>query len=186
MEINTSGSWILNDDNDNGHKFIQKVSDKIIEIIQKEGSKSVYDFGCGYGMYLKDIQSRLNIEGVGFEEYPRTTYYNNIQAKDLSKPFILEDKADLSISLEVGEHIPKEFESIFIDNICNNTESTIVLSWAIPGQDGNGHINCQPNEYIISELELRGFEFSSDLLEFRKDEDLLWFSNTLMLFHRKK
>ena len=45
------------------------------------------------------------------------------------------------MSLEVGEHLPKEFEDIFINNLDNNNNYGIVLSWAIKGQGGYGHYN---------------------------------------------
>jgi hypothetical protein len=65
---------------------------------------------------------------------------------------------DLVISIEVGEHIPKEFEQVFIDNICSHTNSKLILSWAIVGQGGDGHVNCQNNDYIIAKLKEKGFE----------------------------
>ena len=35
------------------------------------------------------------------------------------------------------------------------------MSWAIPGQGGFGHVNCQPNEYIIEQVEGRGWAYNA-------------------------
>ena len=48
----------------------------------------------------------------------------------------------------MGEHIPKIYEKIFIDNLDNNNTKGIIISWAVKGQGGVGHVNEQNNEYI--------------------------------------
>jgi hypothetical protein len=161
------------------------MSDIIINIINEKKPALVYDFGCGYGEYIKNI-SELGIEAIGFEAHPNKTIYKNIEELDLSIPVVLERSADISISLEVGEHIPVEFEQIFIDNICNNTKNTVIFSWAVEGQGGDGHVNCRNNDYIILEMAKRGFVFDPSILEIRKNfNSNHWFYNTAMLFHKK-
>ena len=185
MEIKENGSWVVGD-NDDGHRYVHYMSDIIIKIVKEKNPRLVYDFGCGYGEYLKDI-FELGIEAMGFEAHPNKIIYDNIKELDLSIPVTLEKNADISISLEVGEHIPVEFEQIFINNICNNTSNILILSWAIEGQSGNGHVNCRNNDYIISEMDKRGFIFDPSILEIRKgfDQDC-WFFNSLMLFNKKQ
>ena len=184
MKIKENGSWIV-EENDPGHCYVEYMSDIIINIINEKKPALVYDFGCGYGEYIKNI-SELGIEAIGFEAHPNKTIYKNIEKLDLSIPVILERSADISISLEVGEHIPVEFEQIFIDNICNNTKNTVIFSWAIEGQGGDGHVNCRNNDYIISEMAKRGFVFDPSILEIRKNfSSNHWFYNTAMLFHKK-
>ena len=61
------------------------------------------------------------------------------------------------MSLEVGEHIPKEYEDIFINNLHNNNNKGIILSWAILGQGGFGHVNEQNNDYIKSKMSNLGY-----------------------------
>jgi hypothetical protein len=184
MKIKKNGSWVVGK-NDLGHSYVERMSELIIDIVSKEEPELVYDFGCGYGHYISNI-SKLGIEAVGFEAHPNKSLYRNIKKLDLSIPAILKKPADISISLEVGEHIPVEFEQIFIDNICNNTKKTVILSWAVEGQPGDGHINCRNNDYIISEMAMRGFVFDPSILEKRKSFDRdHWFYNTTMLFHKK-
>ena len=64
---------------------------------------------------------------------------------------------DWIISLEVAEHIPKEFESTYLDNIVRHAVEGIIISWAIPGQDGVQHINNQPFYYVAFALAKLGF-----------------------------
>jgi hypothetical protein len=183
MEIKKNGSWVVGD-SDPGHCYVQYMSDLIIGIVNKKKPSLVYDFGCGYGEYIKNI-SELGVETIGFEAHPNKTVYDNIQKLDLSIPVVLERSADISISLEVGEHIPVEFEQIFIDNICNNTKNMVIFSWAVEGQGGDGHVNCRNNDYIISEMTKRGFIFDPTILELRKSFDSNhWFYNSLMLFNK--
>ena len=127
----------------------------------------------------------MGIEAVGFEGKPDTRIYSNIIAQDLSRPMSLGRKSDLSISLEVGEHIPVEFEKIFIDNICENSNNLVFLSWAVEGQGGHGHVNCRNNDYIIEQMSKRGFSFIEKSLELRKAADMGWFKNTFMIFQKK-
>jgi hypothetical protein len=184
MIIKENGAWIQ-DESWSGHTYIEPMSEILLTFVEKHSPSLVYDFGCGWGDYAKDI-SDTGIEAIGFEAYPDTSFYSNIQELDLSKPHTLERKADMSISLEVGEHIPAEFEQNFIDNICNNTKDVLVLSWAIEGQDGDGHINCRNNDYVIAEVEKRGFVFDDSILHLRHVTDgLKWFHDSLMLFNRK-
>ena len=53
-----------------------------------------------------------------------------------------------NFSLEVAEHIPLENEEAYLDNCCKLCEIGCILSWALPGQGGLGHVNEQPNEYV--------------------------------------
>jgi hypothetical protein len=184
IQIKENGAWIQ--DPDGGiHVHLENMSRILLDLANKYSPNLVYDFGCGLGSYTKDI-SDAGIEAIGFEPYPDYSVYDNIQKIDLSVPLSLPRKADMSISLEVGEHIPKEFEQIFIDNICNNTKDILVLSWAVEGQGGHGHVNCRNNDYIIAEVEKRGFRFDESILNIRNvTENLRWFRSTLMLFQRK-
>ncbi len=51
----------------------------------------------------------------------------NIQPQPFSR---LLNKYDWIISLEVAEHIPAQFESIYIDNLVKHAKEGIILSWA--------------------------------------------------------
>jgi hypothetical protein len=93
------------------------------------------------------------------------------------------------LCLEVGEHIPLEYEQIFIDNVCRHCDSRMVLSWAIPGQGGIGHVNCRDNDYIIAQIARRGFVFNQLLTDYLRDDiemGVRYFKDTLMVFDKVK
>lgn len=58
---------------------------------------------------------------------------------DASTPVEMEPK-DWVVSFEVGEHIDKAFEDIFIDNLVSLSTKGVVLSWAVEGQGGLNHM----------------------------------------------
>ena len=51
---------------------------------------------------------------------------------DLSEPVYLTPK-DWILSLEVGEHIPAQYEQNFIENLHRHNKKGIVLSWSVEG-----------------------------------------------------
>ena len=103
---------------------------------------------------------------------------------NLAESFNLGKRWDWVMSLEVGEHIPKEYEQIFIDNIVKHACKGIILSWAVVGQGGHNHINCQNNDYVIQQMNSRGLHLDQfNTTEGRKRIKYLgYFKNTLMVF----
>ncbi len=67
------------------------------------------------------------------------------------------DKYDWIISLEVAEHIPKQYELVFVDNLVRHAKEGIILSWAKIGQEGHSHINNKDFADVKILMEERGF-----------------------------
>jgi predicted TPR repeat methyltransferase len=179
-----TGFWISNEDEE--HVFIPELSNEINQYATAHKITSVYDFGCGTGEYLKRLKEHNNeISATGFEGHQTEREFDNIVKADLSEELSLEP-VDLVISIEVGEHIPKEYEKNFLDNIVNHSKKHIILSWAVEGQGGLGHVNCQNNDYIINQVEERGFKFDKDTTaSMREKMPDLWIKNTVMVFTSK-
>ena len=70
------------------------------------------------------------------------------------------DPADAVISIVVGEHIPKELESTFIQNIIGSAKKMIVLIWA----DAEDHVNNQTPKHVANQIVKSGL--------FKKDAEL--------------
>jgi hypothetical protein len=164
------------------HKFDPGLSQALLEFL--ENQVDIVDFGCGNADYSKILLE--NGKQVDcFDGNPNTPEMTGGIGKvlDLSEEFNLEKKYECVISLEVGEHIPKEKEQIFLDHLDRHCEQCIILSWALPGQGGDGHFNEEPNKYIINEMEKRNYkhwEESSNY--FRNSVNLWWFKKTIMVF----
>jgi hypothetical protein len=179
--ISDTGFWVENDDRE--HMFIKELSKEIIAYISKHKIRSVYDLGCGEGDYLKAIVDfDSSISATGFEGHQISKKFSNVLKRDLSKSLDM-PAVDLVISIEVGEHIPREFESTFLNNVCDSSTGHIILSWAVENQSGLGHVNCRNNDYIISQVEGRGWTFDEKTtLAMREVMPRIWIKNTLMVF----
>ena len=90
------------------------------------------------------------------------------------------------MSLEVGEHIPREHEQTFLDNVCRYANELIVLSWAVEGQAGLGHVNCRNNDYIVEQMRQRGYVLDDTTSKLREAAQVPWFKDTLMVFRKDK
>ena len=182
MDINEHGYWSGNTSGE--HHFDKSLSESLIYFLNKENIKFVIDFGCGEGKYVEGF-NRNNIKCIGYDGNPDTENKDNCYIKDLSVDFILENKPEWIISLEVGEHIPKIYEKNFINNLNNNNTKGIIISWAVKGQGGTGHVNEQNNEYIKNIFVELGYRNEKSIEEyFRYNSVLPWFKNTIMVFRK--
>lgn len=106
---------------------------------------TVTDWGSGTGPYVYGLRS-LGFSAYGIDGSPPIPGVS-LQA-DFAKPIKL-PLTQAAICIETGEHIPPEFESVFVENISRNTSSTLIVSWALPGQRGRGHVNCkEPGDVV--------------------------------------
>lgn len=104
---------------------------------------------------------------------------------DLSLPQYLEQQYDWVMSLEVGEHLPKQYEQVLLENIARHAKVGVVLTWATPGQGGHAHVNEQPNEYVIEKLATLGLKYDKEQsIAYRAVAELPWFKKTIMVFVR--
>jgi cyclopropane fatty-acyl-phospholipid synthase-like methyltransferase len=185
MNIDDRGFW--KNDTAAGHQHDFELCKAIMDLCGELNVKTLVDFGCGTGAYIKFIKE-IGIDVEGYDGNPFTPKISGGVGSvlDLSSDFNLNKKFDMVMSLEVGEHIPVEFEDVFIDNICRHSNQFLLLSWAIVGQGGDGHVNCRNNDYIIEKLKERNFEImetESNIL--RNKSTKFWFKNTIMLFKNK-
>jgi hypothetical protein len=182
--MDLKGCWTTKQETDT-HVFDQSLCDAIITICNNQNIKTVADIGCGDGSYTKHFIYN-SIVCDGFDGSPLTTEltWGLCYIKDFSEPQNI-GKYGLVLSLEVGEHIPAEYEQIFFDNLVNASIGLIILSWAVEGQGGDGHINCRDNDYIIQQMKDRGYDFDKDTTEYLKDKATVpWFKNTVLVFER--
>jgi hypothetical protein len=69
---------------------------------------------------------------------------------DLTQPLRLDfADFDLILCLEVAEHLPEDAAWTLCETISyhKHANSRLVFSAALPGQSGEGHVNCQPPIY---------------------------------------
>jgi SAM-dependent methyltransferase len=185
MIINDLGYWETTDGT--GHIHDRSLANALTQYLLEIDTTTVVDFGCGLGDYARAFKfAGLKVEA--YDGNPNTEAISEGTGKvlDLSKPFYLGKKFDVVMSLEVGEHIPAEFEDQFIDNITKHAKKHLIISWAVEGQGGSGHVNCKNNDYIIEQVVDRGFKYNAEASEaLRKSAtNASWFSYTLLVFDK--
>lgn len=167
----------------------------IVPIIQKLiRPESVLDVGCGIGTWLKVFKEVgvKNVFGVDGDYVDRTLLKkfiseNNFKAVDLRLPLVLNTKFDLTICLEVAEHLPYQTADCLIESLCRHSE-TILFSAAIPFQGGQNHLNEQVPQYWIDKFKFHGYKvydpIRSEVWECKEVD--VWYKQNIFLFSRKK
>ncbi|OJW77603.1 MAG: hypothetical protein BGO69_11935 [Bacteroidetes bacterium 46-16] len=170
------------------HQFSPKLADALVGILPAD--KMVLDFGCGKGSYLARL-AQLGFKCIGYEGtdgiHEIADFHNIQEGIDLSKPLDVAPLNGSVLCLEVAEHIPKQYESVFLDNITGPADALLVLSWALPGQGGCGHHNEQSAEYVINTIEDRGFRYipdSTTQLRTAGGSELWWFRKSIYVFKK--
>ena len=114
--------------------------------------KSVFDIGCGEGIYLNNLH-KLGKEVLGCDVSKDALKLSpkefTIFQADITKPIFLNRKYDLIICFEVAEHIGKQYSMRLINN-CIENGKIILFSAASIGQGGVGHINEQSHDFWIN------------------------------------
>jgi len=150
-------------------------------IIKNFECSSVVDVGCGLGAWLS-VFKQCGIDeiwGVDANKLAETNYLiDKTKIKtgcDFSSPsFNLNTKADLTICLEVAEHLPESAADMFVEKlICS--APVIIFSAAYPEQTGVNHINEQPPWYWREKFNKHGYveiDFLRPLIW--KNEKISW------------
>ncbi len=162
-------------------------------IIQRLSPKSIIDFGCGEGAWLKEALHYNNeievfgLDGDYIEKERLRISEKQFMATDLQKPIILGRHFDLAISTEVAEHLEESFVDIFLDNITNASDQ-ILFSAAVPGQGGVHHVNEQWQSYWIEKFEKRGYycDYSVRNYFWNKTEISSWRKQNLLFFSKER
>lgn len=180
-----TGIWDMDTVARGGHKHDEYLVRAIAELYTPALAA---DLGCGDGWYCKRLRELgwPQVHGYeGCEAMQKQGVYDDIFVMDLTKRRWVEIPYGLVLCLEVGEHIPKEHEQTFLDNVAEFGKSAfaVLLSWAVPGQGGRGHFNERPNDYIESNMRSRGFIVDSWATQhLRRTASLKWFKNTLVAY----
>jgi hypothetical protein len=178
--ISETGGWT----GVNEHYLDKGLIEGISRFCSKNCVDSINDLGSGsqakYSLVLKDSGFSVN------------AFDYNVEIRKISSipTFVIDlteiqfiKKTDLTICLEVGEHVPKKYEDILIENISNSSSRFLILSWAIIGQDGHGHVNCKTNFEVINLFRLKGWILDYEETELlRNSSSLSWFQNTIFVF----
>ena len=177
----------------NGYNEIAKI------IIDFTRIKTACDFGCGNGYVISYLKNNeIKVLGLdGSEDVLSIADKNIVDNIKIADFRILQDFGtyDLVLSMEVAEHLKNKHSKVFIKNLIKHSTKYIIFSAALPGQWGDGHVNCRPREFWIKIFQEYGWEYDlvateafADVIHNNKiiTEHLPWLINNFSLFKISK
>lgn len=145
----------------------------------------VVDIGCGEGWWankFKELGSEVHgIDGAYVASSPLGEDFTAIDIDVVGSLSNL-PISDLTICLEVAEHLPSSRAESFISELCK-LAPTILFSAAIPNQPGAGHINCQWPSYWAGFFARHGFSVSGNIRDLFWDDEKIepWYRQNLLI-----
>jgi SAM-dependent methyltransferase len=163
---------------------------KILEIFP---ARSVVDIGCGSAPWLKvfgefGVARLAGVDGDYVDRSQLLIDQNCFVGADLDKPLDVagvfrklgnNERFDLAISLEVGEHLPPERGASLVADMCAFSD-TVVFGAAIPFQGwASAHINEQWQSYWANKFAENGYD-AFDVLR-----PTIWSSRDVAPFYKQ-
>jgi hypothetical protein len=113
--------------------------------------RRVLDVGCGRGAWLRAFKEAgvEHVQGLdGDYVRPESLLIDpaDFRATDLGQPFVVDERVDMAVCLEVAEHLPASAAPGLVRSL-TAAAPLVLFSAAIPGQGGTNHINEQPPAY---------------------------------------
>lgn len=149
---------------------------------------SVVDVGCATGAWLsvfheQGVETIVGLDGAYVDRARLLIPSGSFRPTDLTKPFSLEERYDLAVSLEVAEHLPEASAEGFVTSLCR-LAPIVLFSAAVPGQMGTHHINEQWPDYwrtLFAACSFRMLDPFRPLL-WHNERVALWYRQNLFLY----
>jgi len=130
----------------------------VLELIKPT---SVIDVGCGVGTWLHvykslGVEKVLGLDGDYVDRDVLKVDSCEFKPTDLVNDFNVNDKFDLVQSLEVAEHLDKEYAEHFVSELVG-LGPVVLFSAAVPFQLGTHHVNEQFLPYWKEIFESHGY-----------------------------
>jgi len=131
-------------------------------LLKIHDAKAVLDVGCGIGTWGKagralGVTRYLGVDGDYVQRDQLLVEQEEFLAHDLRRPLVLDQRFDLAMCMEVGEHLPDAAAATLVDSLCAYAP-VVLFSAAIPFQGGVDHVNEQWQSYWADLFAARGFE----------------------------
>ncbi len=167
------------------HQTSPKLANALLDVLPM--NKPVIDFGCGRGEYLANLEKyRYKVEG--YEGQPLADSPKFIKKADITIPIETKFKGSV-MCLEVMEHIPLELQDAALDNLLAACTGRLIISWAVKGQGGCGHVNEQNADYVVPLIEAKGYALNvgiGSMLRSVAGRELWWFKESIYVFDKVK
>lgn len=150
--------------------------------------KSVVDVGGGIGVWLEAfVKIDRNIKVCCIDgQYVKKNYRldtDTLLEKDLEESLFTGKRFDLSISLEVAEHLSEKRAAGFVEDLTNLSD-IVMFSAAVDFQPGDNHINCRKSSYWENLFRQRGYQRIDCVRPvIAKNPDVVWwYKNNIFLY----
>lgn len=173
---------------DDSKASARKVLPLVVEAVGPVGS--VLDVGCGVGSWLSAWQElgADDVLGVDGPYVTRNELFidpDRFVAADLTQPYDPGRRFDLTMSVEVAEHLDERYADLFVATLCGSSD-IVLFSAAVPGQGGTHHVNERWPSYWQPKFAAHGFEVF-DVLRGRiwRDPDIeICYRQNVLLYAR--
>jgi SAM-dependent methyltransferase len=132
------------------------------------GVRSVLDVGCAEGHCIEFYHRRgCNVRGVDGSRLAKERSLLNARhdVHDFTDgPYTPPGRYDLVWCCEFVEHVEERYMPNFLHTF-GSADRFIMLTYAVRGQEGWHHVNCQPREYWLQQLEDIGYQYDPTLTE---------------------
>ena len=150
--------------------------------------RSVLDIGCGVGAWLSaaealGVEKLYGYEGDWVKKEMLLSNRIELTSMDLSEAFVSQQKADLAMSLEVGEHLPKANSTVLVSALCSASD-VVLFGAGIPYQWGTSHINLQWQSFWVDLFKKHNFT-AYDVIRtvvWRNDSVEWWYRQNALLY----
>ena len=146
---------------------------------------SVLELGAGKGHYTKFFLDSGKVGNIkSYDGVSNIAELTNglVQTADLSVEQVL-PIMDWVVCTEVGEHVPAEYEEKLLQNIVRHARTGVLLSWGLPGQPGNGHVNMLTTKQVVDKMAQYHFCLLPESSQrIREGSRLPQFRNNIMIF----
>jgi hypothetical protein len=153
--------------------------------------RSVIDFGCGQGAWLREwrrsgAQEVLGLDGDYVDKGALLIGRSELLVSNLANPVDVGKKFDLVESLEVAEHLPESAAGAFVESLVRHGD-LVLFSAAAVGQGGHDHINEQPYEYWRDKFLAHDYVLIDYLREAVKDNRAVepWYRYNTLFFVKR-
>ncbi|MEO1255652.1 MAG: class I SAM-dependent methyltransferase, partial [Bacteroidota bacterium] len=157
-------------DADNRKRNAYTVFSTVFEILKP---KSLVDVGCGLGHWLHvakeefGIEKILGIDGNYVKKENFLIPWENFLRHNLEHDLEVNDRFEMCMSIETGEHLPPEKASLFAKTLTSLAD-VVLFSAAAPYQKGVHHLNENTPSYWAGKFAEQNF-LCFDILR-----DMLW------------